>query len=147
MPLLVSMIQDKLWCPAPSIWINFDIGDSSLQCLHHSIQGRRGSHVTITHDALPSLYKTHNFGNPPPKHDTLLDIDPLPQSQPPGHETPLDKNPLPYPLIVISGGHQNICSNLYTSGASVSADIWWLLKHVCLAQPAGMHPTGMLSCC
>ena len=134
MPFLVSMIQDKLWCPALSMWVNFDIGDTSLQCLHHSIQGRRGSHVTITYDALPSLYKTHNFGHAPHQNMTpYWTLTPYP-SPSPLDMRPHGQEPTTLPLIVISGGHQYICSNLYTSRASVSADIWWLLKHVCLAQ-------------
>ena len=48
-------------------------------------------------------------------------------------------------LVYQSGA---ITRYLFPSGPfpSTGTDIWWLLKHVWLAQASSMHPTGMLSC-
>ena len=85
----------------------------------HSVQG--GSHVTNTHDSLD------------------LTVHPATDMGP--HSTGTSP-------AVTSGGHHwgpvQTCSlqNL----PPTSTDIWWLLKHVRLAQVGGKHPSGMLSC-
>ena len=140
--------KDKLWCSLPSILINSNIGDTSPQCVHHSVQGRKGSHVTITHNALAltvqdPLFCAHPHQNMGPHWTWNPHSSPSPLPMRP-HWTGTSSPPL---VSNIWWPSTNICSNLYTSRASISADIWWLLKQVCLAQAAGTHPTGMLFCC
>ena len=84
--------------------------------------GRRGLHVTITHDTLDLTVQGHHQAPASPRHGTSL--------------KGLPKSPYPSPLLLTTDGQDGTCR-----GTPIGADIvgyGW--------EAGGKHPTGMLSC-
>ena len=135
-----------------------------VMCLSVCPQGGRGSHVTITHDALdltvqpPSGHGTSMYRDP--RQGTSLYRELWPSLAPSGHRTPLQGS-----LVKTSGGQHFIpvqsCSPhdppWYWHLVAKTGDLFKLVHlrnltvqplwywHL-VAIDAQTHPTGMLSC-
>ena len=121
----------------------------------------RGSHVTITHNALDFTIQPPFLClvTPSPLHGTLIYRDqgtwdlvvqgPLLMTSGDKDWRPVQTcSPQDLSTVLTSGGKNWRPVQTYSpqDPPPSSANIWWLLRHVCLAQLGGTHPTGMLSC-
>ena len=127
------MIQDKLWCPAPSIWINFDRWHKST--MSPSFYPREKG---VFMWQLPMVYCPHCtrpiiLAIPPIKTWHLTGHWPPTPVPAPWTWDPTGQEPTTLPLIVISGGHQYIhvqtCTlqeppSVLTSGGYWSMYVW-----------------------